>query len=73
MSERTNVVFASVGTIAVAAVSAWWMISIGGWGPAVYSVVLAGVVVWRLLVAERRRIGDVFDERSAQRLPDVWS
>lgn len=55
MSERTNVVIASVGTLGVAVLAAMWMASIGAWGPAVYCLVIAAVVVWLLVSAERRR------------------
>ena len=55
MIERTNVVVASLGTLGVAVLAAVWMASIGAWGPAVYAVVLASVVVWLLVSAERRR------------------
>jgi hypothetical protein len=55
MSERTNTVIASVGTLGVAVLAAMWMATIGAWGPAVYAIVLALVIVWLLVSAERHR------------------
>ena len=55
MSERTKAIIASVGTIAVAVAAAMWMSSIGAWGPAVYALVLAAIVVWLLVSAELHR------------------
>jgi hypothetical protein len=55
MSERTEAVLASVLTIGVSVLAAIWMASIGAWGPAVFTVVLATIVVWLLIVAEVRR------------------
>lgn len=55
MSARTEVVLASALTIGVSVLAAIWMVSIGAWGPAVFTLVLAAIVVWLLIVAEVRR------------------
>ncbi|MFB6610123.1 hypothetical protein ACFCVO_07390 [Agromyces sp. NPDC056379] len=67
MSERTTTVLASVATIVVAAAAAYWMTLIGAFGPAVYTVVLALVVVWLLISAERHRGLDPVDDESFRR------
>jgi uncharacterized membrane protein len=55
MSARTEAILASVLTIGVSVLAAIWMALIGAWGPAVFTVVLAAIVVWLLIVAEVRR------------------
>ena len=72
MSERTTTVLASVATIVVAAAAAYWMTLIGAFGPAVYTVVLALVVVWLLISAERHRGLDHVDEESLRRRGSVY-
>lgn len=67
MSERTTTVLASVATILVAAAAAYWMTLIGAFGPAVYTIVLALVVVWLLVSAERHRALEPIDEESLYR------
>lgn len=67
MSERTTTVLASAATIVVAAAAAYWMTLIGAFGPAVYTVVLALVVVWLLISAERHRGLDQIDDESLRR------
>lgn len=62
MSARTEAVLASVLTIGVAVLAAGWMVSISAWGPAVFTVVLAAIVVWLLIAAEVRRGGRHADE-----------
>ena len=49
---------ASIGTLGVAVAAAMWMASIGAWGPAVYALVLAAIVVWLLVSAEVHRSHD---------------
>jgi fatty acid desaturase len=55
MSERANAVIASVATLGVALGAAIWMTRISAWGPAVFTVVLAVIVVWLLISAEVHR------------------
>jgi ABC-type sulfate transport system permease component len=72
MSERTTTVLASVATIVVAVVAAYWMTLIGAFGPAVYAVVLALVIVWLLVSAERHRGHDPVDDESLRRRGPVY-
>jgi 4-hydroxybenzoate polyprenyltransferase len=67
MSERTTTVLASVATILVAAAAAYWMTLIGAFGPAVYTIVLALVILWRLVAAARPRAREPLDEESLYR------
>ena len=72
MSERTNAVIASVATLAVAVGAAIWMTRIGAWGPAVFSLALAVIVVSVLISAEVRRSRDLASERTAQSQHHGW-
>ncbi|WP_448002876.1 hypothetical protein [Agromyces bauzanensis] len=55
MNERALAVVAVVMTIGFTGLAAIWMASIGAWGPAVYALVLAAIVVALLISAERHR------------------
>jgi len=55
MSERANAVIASVATLGVAVGAAIWMARISAWGPAVFTLVLAVVIVSLLISAEVHR------------------
>lgn len=73
MSERTETVTASVLTIGFAVAAAMWMISISAWGPAVFSVVLAAIIVWSLVSAERHRGASRIDVERHNGNEMTWS
>ncbi len=72
MSEGTKAIIASVVTIGVALVAAIWMSRIGAWGPAVYTLVLAGVVVWLVASEARHAHSGRIDEESLRRSDRVY-
>ena len=73
MSERTETVTASVLTIGFAVAAAMWMISISAWGPAVFTVVVAAIIVWSLVSAERYRGASRIDVERHNGNEMTWS
>lgn len=78
MNERVAAVFASAGLLVVVVIADIWMLRIGAWGPAIYVTVLAGVIVWLLIVEERHasasapKPGTLDEERVYRRNSAYW-
>lgn len=71
MGERTKAVLATIALAVACALIVAWCATISAWGPAVYSVALAAVVVWLLWSAERHPYPGTIDEERVLRRPET--